>query len=358
MSGNRRYEQFEQHGYPLDEFVEKFKSQLPMNCVIFKVIQAIGISLRLCPGDALRCTKIVERIQVSTADENGNESHYLNPKRSPCVLLEDYPGSFKIASRYPDGYEFESVAELAEDFPEFILVKEELEIESLGVIINPGDRLKLISRQSNGVQEWIECKHIKSGTIMSLPLDMNLKMVKKLDSNIYTLSDLSRRFPVRVRRISDSSAEIRGLDLSIPGVPNDYDGVLILNKVKYLEAELCNSGETIEIAATANISILPQASRVKHYGPSQSIHDLAKKALPGRPIYASLACAGSNLGATSVSEDLALVAIHPAVGREGILVQGQTKGMIIPKNFPGEFKVNLSFIFYCSLSVFDITFLL
>ena len=344
MSGDRMYEQLEpEHGYPLNEFVEKFESQLPMNCVVFKVIQTIGITLGLCPGDALRCTKTIERIQVSTADENEHESHYLNPKRVPHVLPDDYQGHFKIASRYPDRYEFDSVAELAEDFPEFILVREELEIQSLGVIISPGDRLKLLSRQSNEVQEWIECKHIRSGTIMSLPLDMNLKMMKKLDSNIYTLSDLSRRFPVRVHRVWDSSAEIRGLDLSIPGVPNDYDGVLILDRVKYLEAELCNSGKKIEIPVTANISILPQASRVKHYGPIQSIHDLSKKALPGRPVYASLACEGTNLGATGVSEDPPIVAIHPAIVKEGILVRGQQKEMIIPNNFDGKFKVNLSF---------------
>ncbi len=348
---------------PFREFLKRYNDKLPLFGYVYGD-NSIFTKAEFSNGDKLLFLGIQERIEVEPVQEAGEEDYEmpseLRTRRG--YLPDNYPGMFQVASPYPDGHRFKTVAELAQDFPEYVLVNEELEVQELGVDITPGDRLKLISRKSNGEQDWMECKHIKTGAVLSLPLDMTLDVTKKADSNKYEPRQLIEKLPLRVRRVSDMGLEIRGIKLTIPGLEaEDIEKELILYRGGIVEAELQDGSQRkIEIPDSLNISVIPSngkeeedhqydeyrsrspkasASVDLQYGPDKNLHDIAKDALPGKPKFATLIeTSGIDLEEYGLKPD-EVVVVNSVETKKAVLVKGQKNGFLISTDFRGEFKV-------------------
>ncbi|XP_072016741.1 uncharacterized protein [Amphiura filiformis] len=327
----------------LIDCIEKYQDKFPIFGNVYGNKHAFT-HFNFSNGNKLRFLGTRDRIQVDTIETEVYEApHELRPH---ALLPDDYAGFFELSSQYPDGHMFNTVAELAKDLPEYFLVIEELVIPELNVTICPGDRLKLICKGTNGEQHWLECKHVRTDAILSLPFDMNLKLLKKGNKSTYQAHELVERFPVRVRKEPDMGAHIRGINLHIPGISDDYDGELILNRAKVVVVELQDgSRKKIEIPSTMNISVVPldpHKRQPQNYGPTTSIHDIAKNVVPGKPVFASLtgcpAATGTSLEDCGLAPG-AVVVVHSATSKEAILVKGQKNRFLIPTEFRGEFEI-------------------
>ncbi|XP_072016739.1 uncharacterized protein [Amphiura filiformis] len=145
------------------------------------------------------------------------------------------------------------------------------------------------------------------------------------------------------------SVKIRGLDLHIPGIADDYDGELILTQTKIVEVELQDGSEKkVEIPSTMNISVVPydpHKNQPQKYGANTSIHDIAKKVLPGKPVFTMFTSLTESSKATDTDLEEyglkpgAVVVVHSAASKEAILVKGLRNGFLVPTEFRGEFKI-------------------
>ena len=245
-------------------------------------------SVQLDKGDVLWVTKInVESITVSV---EGSKK-----KEHPVVLPSDWSGKVQLPSNeaYPVGHVFSSVAELAKDFPIFVTVKEELEVD--GIVVKEGGRLKLIRQMTTTVGgKFLVCQAVETGDNVNLPEDLEGKFEKTEQDVRFDVKDVAGRLPLHVvfakGPTEDREDESTSGDQHIEGIPEDYTGSLLLNSVTYSEAVLWETSnqdnvKVLKIPSDTKMEVVALEDWTEEKGPANDVMDLAKSARKGKWLF-------------------------------------------------------------------------
>ena len=246
-----------------------------------------NVNVQLLKGDILWVTKTnVDSIAVSTETS-------AKRKESAVLIPPDWSGKFQIPSseEYPVGHVFNTVAELATDFPLFVTVREEFTVDA-GVTVKSGQRLKLLRRQKSTSDEgkFLQCDVEDTGESVLLPEDMSGKFEKSQTDTIVEMKDLSERLPLHAMTIKDDGDEGNGsgAENTPPGIPeNSQDENLLLTSVRYAEALLWetsneNHGDILKIPDETKMEVIVLENWEEDKGPPVDIMELAKVSKKGK----------------------------------------------------------------------------
>ena len=318
-----------------EEMVLANKHRLPFTVQATEGVYANSDRDEISNGDIFRLLHVTDKV---TAE-------FFHPTTGEKVEVDvppTYEGGFQTVLRRVVNHVYYSVGEIVRDFPPAVRVLEDIEIR--GRMIKRGEGLKLIRVEDTKGEKSLHCTHIPQEVPILLPFSTKGSFSPKGDNTIYTISELTDRMPVLVRREKNIGFKIRNISNRIPGVPDDFYDTMLLTKKTMVKVERWDNPGSVGIHNVTTmtetylpidlpIAVIPAERIIAQYGPHQGLFELAAQTtFLTRPVFAMCTDGQKCLDCLDLPPGAILV-IHGTEVKKGLVCNGRSSNLIVPRDY-------------------------